>query len=124
MKKLTIILLSIFLPMAAQADQWICVEEQGAMVTMTSSQRYADGSGETLIIDTSIGFKWLNEEDYKGSCRLLNDDLPPPFRVIVCEYTETDFHKRLMMSGNDNTFSYIEQNFGYTVASSGTCTKL
>ena len=125
MKKLTVFLLSILLPMTAQAEQYVCVETQGAFVSHQTVRPFSDGAKGTYLVDTESGFRLFTEDDYEGVCKVesISGLDTPGSMLVVCESSQLYRKKRLLID-YDNNFNYVDQFGTALFASVGTCTKL
>jgi hypothetical protein len=117
--KLMAIFIIASLSFDVQAEQYVCVEEEGAMVSTSGINEFAADGKDTYIIDTESGFKRLQEQDYSGQCTIENADLQGSEEILCTTDAE-----RLWIA-NNLSFTLVWQSFSAAImASVGTCTRL
>ena len=128
MKK-SLLLATLLLSSAAQADVYFCTSLQYAEAhlknTITISDQEFDGDNYdrdtfSVIVDTEKGVSTPNYNLYKGGC--IQDD-----KFVKCENEDElfDTFDRLVINKEKRTFTEIHQDYNSAVgfSISGTCVK-
>ena len=139
MNKLTIALLSMLLPMAAQADQWICESTHVAVVSSRTNSLQSSGEnrGARLIVDTDKGFKIPDPfgtgvasdnpfaPDYEGTCSVFNTKFIT--RQDIAAVNDAAMVTSILLDTFEGVYSYsltIAQRTATVESHVGKCTKL
>lgn len=141
MKKLTLTVLSIFLPLTAQAEEWLCESTHAGAIATDPSQKYDqhEAQGIRWMVDPNGGYKRLSNtpgsdifdkyDSYEGACHLLGDSN----KFLRCENITSEYGaegatvENLIINTETGDFSYtlnIVQRGSLVDVTLGKCIKL
>jgi len=128
MKKL-LLLATLLLSSAAQADVYFCTSLQYAesllkrTITISDEEfnsEYYEREAYSRVVDTDKGISTPNYNSYKGKCT--QDE-----RFVICQNKDElfDSFDRLVINKEKRTYTEIHQDYNYAVgySISGTCVK-